>query len=74
MNISDGFGGHCAGFESPGVDDNSSNCGVSWRRSVDHSVCWKNSEIVSASGEQVVCDLMEIVGPLASVGDIWLRI
>ena len=40
-----------------------------WNR----GVCWAKLVIVSASGERGVCNVMEIVGALTFVGDIWSR-
>ena len=37
----------------------------------DRGVCWAKLGIVSASGKQGVCNLMEIVRASISVGDIW---
>ena len=40
----------------------------------DRGVYWAKLGIVSASGERGVCNLMNIVGDLTSVEDIWSRL
>ena len=73
MNISDGFRGSWRRVRKSwrqltvihrvavSVGDDSWDCGA----------CWAKLGIVSASGKQGVCNLMEIVGASISVGDIW---
>ena len=40
----------------------------------DRGVCWGKSGILLASGERGARNLVDIVGSLMSVGDIWLGI